>query len=375
MHPRQADTAPQVRRAQPAGLGQASGASSSGTARAASSGTARAASSAADALSCRRSWRTFLSDTGRSPRSSSFQSSASGYAPLAGRRRRSGVSTPSAIRRVLSRNPVCPTIRCSGRTARPSRCHPRTRDSQACGSVNRPSSRTSSARRDSWVVLATYATSTPPGARASATACRFSHGASMSRTTRSTLPGCSVTGSVDRVVLDMLAPWENLQAVADALAPGGVLVAYVASTTQLSRLAEDVRDDGRFTEPQAWESLVRGWHLEGLAVRPEHRMVGHTGFLLSTRRMAEGVEPPLRRRRPAKGAYPDADDWNEDDLGERPVSDKKVRRLRRQLSASAADDVARAVPDDVARAVPDDVARAVPDDAARAVPDDEAPEA
>src|SRR5665648_338352 len=82
--------------------------------------------------------------------------------------------------------------------------------------------------------------------------------------------------------------------------------------------------------------------------------------------------PPARRReqgrrRPAKGAYPDADDWNEDDLGERPVSDKKVRRLRRQLSASAADDVARAVPDDAARAVPDD--------AARAVPDDEAPEA
>ena len=59
---------------------------------------------------------------------------------------------PSAIRRVLSRNPVCPIIRCSGRTARPSRCQPRTRDSQACGSVNRPSSRRSSASRDSWVV-------------------------------------------------------------------------------------------------------------------------------------------------------------------------------------------------------------------------------
>src|SRR5665648_102940 len=71
------------------------------------------------------------------------------------------------------------------------------------------------------------------------------------------LPVTEQPGSVDRVVLDMLAPWENLAAVADALAPGGVLVAYVASTTQLSRLAEDVRDDGRFTEPQAWESLVR----------------------------------------------------------------------------------------------------------------------
>jgi tRNA (adenine57-N1/adenine58-N1)-methyltransferase len=150
------------------------------------------------------------------------------------------------------------------------------------------------------------------------------------------LPVAVAPGSVDRVVLDMLAPWENLEVVADALAPGGVLIAYVASTTQLSRLAEDVRDDGRFTEPAAWESLVRGWHLEGLAVRPEHRMVGHTGFLLTTRRMADGVEPPLRRRRPAKGAYPDAAEWSEDDLGERTVSDKKLRRVRRQLGVSTA---------------------------------------
>ena len=141
------------------------------------------------------------------------------------------------------------------------------------------------------------------------------------------LPHAVPPGSVDRVVLDMLAPWENLEVVAHALAPGGVLIAYVATATQLSRLAEDVRDDGRFTEPSAWESMVRGWHLEGLAVRPEHRMIGHTGFLLTTRRMADGVPVPLRRRRPAKGAY--GDDWTEEDLGERTVSDKKVRRVRR----------------------------------------------
>lgn len=113
------------------------------------------------------------------------------------------------------------------------------------------------------------------------------------------------------------------------LTPGGVLIAYVATTTQLSRLAEDVRDDGRFTEPTAWESMVRGWHLEGLAVRPEHRMIGHTGFLLTTRRMADGVPVPPRRRRPAKGAY--GEDWTEDDLGERPVSDKKLRKARREI--------------------------------------------
>jgi tRNA (adenine57-N1/adenine58-N1)-methyltransferase len=81
-----------------------------------------------------------------------------------------------------------------------------------------------------------------------------------------------------------------------------VVICYVATTTQLSRTAEALREHGTFTEPSAWESLVRGWHLEGLAVRPEHRMIGHTGFLISARRLAEGVEPPVRRRRPAKAA-------------------------------------------------------------------------
>ena len=147
----------------------------------------------------------------------------------------------------------------------------------------------------------------------------------------SVLPDQERPGTVDRVVLDMLAPWENLDAVAGALTPGGVLIAYVATTTQLSRLAEDVRSDGRFTEPHAWESLVRGWHLEGLAVRPEHSMIGHTGFLLTTRRMAEGVAPPVRKRRPAKGAYPHQE-WTAEDLGERAVSDRKVRKLRRRAA-------------------------------------------
>lgn len=108
---------------------------------------------------------------------------------------------------------------------------------------------------------------------------------------------------VDRVVLDMLAPWECLDAVSKALVPGGVLCCYVATTTQLSTTVEAMRDHGAFTEPAAWETLVRGWHVEGLAVRPQHRMVGHTGFLCTTRRLADGVEPPPRRRRPSKGMY------------------------------------------------------------------------
>ena len=103
---------------------------------------------------------------------------------------------------------------------------------------------------------------------------------------------------VDRAVLDMLAPWEQLDTVAKALIPGGVLVGYVATTTQLSRLVEDLREQQCWTEPQAWECLVRPWHVVGLAVRPDHRMQGHTAFLVSARRLAEGVVPPRPQRRP-----------------------------------------------------------------------------
>ncbi len=107
-------------------------------------------------------------------------------------------------------------------------------------------------------------------------------------------------GDFDRVVLDMLAPWDHADTTAKALVPGGLACCYVATTTQLSRTVETFRAHGAFDEPAAWESMVRGWHVEGLAVRPEHRMVGHTGFLVTSRRLADGVVPPPRRRRPAK---------------------------------------------------------------------------
>lgn len=106
---------------------------------------------------------------------------------------------------------------------------------------------------------------------------------------------------VDRVVLDMLAPWDALPTVARALVPGGVLIVYVATVTQLSKVVEALREQQCWTEPRSWESMVRGWHVVGLAVRPEHRMQGHTAFLVSARRLAEGVVPPKPQRRPSKG--------------------------------------------------------------------------
>ena len=113
--------------------------------------------------------------------------------------------------------------------------------------------------------------------------------------------------SFDRVILDMLAPWECVPGAAAALIGGGLICCYVATTTQLSRVVEELRAHGGFFEPAAWETLARGWHVDGLAVRPDHRMIGHTGFLVTARRLAEGVTAPPRRRRPAKGAHPGED--------------------------------------------------------------------
>jgi tRNA (adenine57-N1/adenine58-N1)-methyltransferase len=104
--------------------------------------------------------------------------------------------------------------------------------------------------------------------------------------------------SADRVVLDMLAPWDVLDAVAGVLIPGGVLIIYVATVTQLSKVVEALRDQQCWTEPRSWETLQREWHVVGLAVRPQHNMRGHTAFLVSARRLAPGtVTPtPLRRK-------------------------------------------------------------------------------
>jgi tRNA (adenine57-N1/adenine58-N1)-methyltransferase len=107
-----------------------------------------------------------------------------------------------------------------------------------------------------------------------------------------------VEQQVDRVVLDMLSPQDALPAVAAALRPGGVVIGYVATTTQLSRFVEALRACGGFTEPVSWETFLRTWHVVGLAVRPEHRMIGHTAFLVSARRLAPGVTAPARQRRP-----------------------------------------------------------------------------
>lgn len=151
------------------------------------------------------------------------------------------------------------------------------------------------------------------------------------------LPRQTPAASVDRVVLDMLAPWECIDVVSEALKPGGVLLCYIATVTQLSRVAEAIRATGSYTDPVSNETMVRGWHVQGLAVRPDHRMIAHTGFLITARRLAPGTVLPELKRRPSKTDFSDEDVevWTPGALGERSVSDKALRKRVRAADAAA----------------------------------------
>lgn len=157
-------------------------------------------------------------------------------------------------------------------------------------------------------------------------------------------------GSVDHVILDMLDPWEHVAAACRALRPGGVFVSYITTTPQLSRVVEAMRASGELSEPESFESLIRTWHVEGLAVRPNHSMVGHTGFLVIARRIAPGSEPLMPTRRPAPAAQKaleqattDAaeswasgtDQWSAADLPQRTISERKLRKVRRAVAHRA----------------------------------------
>ncbi|GAA0994900.1 tRNA (adenine-N1)-methyltransferase [Subtercola frigoramans] len=152
------------------------------------------------------------------------------------------------------------------------------------------------------------------------------------------LPEIHDDHTVDRVILDMLAPWECIEAVAAALKPGGVVLCYVATVTQLSRVTETIRSTGLFTNPDPSETMVRTWHVEGLSVRPDHRMIGHTGFLVTARRLAPGSVLPELKRRASKSDFSDDDveAWTPGALGERGISPKSLRKRVRQASASGA---------------------------------------
>jgi tRNA (adenine57-N1/adenine58-N1)-methyltransferase catalytic subunit len=95
--------------------------------------------------------------------------------------------------------------------------------------------------------------------------------------------------ALDRIVLDLPEPWRVVKHAEEALRPGGIFVAYVPSVTQVAQL-RDALADSAFGMASTVEVLLRSWYVEGQAVRPDHRMVGHTGFLTSARLLAPPSE-------------------------------------------------------------------------------------
>ncbi|MDO9589947.1 MAG: tRNA (adenine-N1)-methyltransferase [Microcella sp.] len=159
------------------------------------------------------------------------------------------------------------------------------------------------------------------------------------------LPQAVQAGTADRAVLDMLAPWECLETIAEALTPGGVLLVYVATATQLSRVAEAIRHTETFTEPVSTEIMVRGWNVDGLSVRPDHRMVAHTGFLLTVRRLADGSGRFVKAKRGSKTEHGDEDVelWTPGAVGDRQPSDKRLRKAAREAQELAAKSARRPI--------------------------------
>jgi tRNA (adenine57-N1/adenine58-N1)-methyltransferase len=108
--------------------------------------------------------------------------------------------------------------------------------------------------------------------------------------------GIEETG-LDRVILDLPEPWRVLPAARKALRPGGIFVAYLPTVLQVHTLVEELRADPCWALVSSLETLVRPWHVEGRSVRPEHRMVAHTGFITSARR----IVPPAAATGAASG--------------------------------------------------------------------------
>lgn len=91
---------------------------------------------------------------------------------------------------------------------------------------------------------------------------------------------------VDRVLLDLPEPWTVVAAARDALAPGGILLTYLPTVPQVQKAVDAMGAHG-FGFCETFEVLHRGWNIDGMSVRPDHRMVAHTGFLTIARLLVE----------------------------------------------------------------------------------------
>ena len=92
---------------------------------------------------------------------------------------------------------------------------------------------------------------------------------------------------VDRMTVDIAEPWHLLPAAAGVLRPGGLILGYVPTVLQVKQFVDSARTHGGFAAVQAFETMLRFWHVKNLSIRPEHRMVAHTGFIIVARRVAD----------------------------------------------------------------------------------------
>jgi len=97
--------------------------------------------------------------------------------------------------------------------------------------------------------------------------------------------------NLDRVLLDLPEPWRVVPHAARALRAGGILLAYTPSVTQVTRVRSAL-DEAGFVMAETLEVLHRTWHVEGASVRPDHRMVAHTGFLTHARSVESATAEP-----------------------------------------------------------------------------------
>lgn len=88
----------------------------------------------------------------------------------------------------------------------------------------------------------------------------------------------------DRIILDLPEPWHSIEPASETLAGGGVLASYLPTVPQVQNLRETLADAAIFTEVETFEVLMRTWTVDGRSVRPNHRMVGHTGFITVARK-------------------------------------------------------------------------------------------
>jgi tRNA (adenine57-N1/adenine58-N1)-methyltransferase len=108
-----------------------------------------------------------------------------------------------------------------------------------------------------------------------------------------------VERDVDRIVVDLAEPWRLLDRIAEALRPGGVFTGFIPTALQVKELVDGLRAHGGFAAVEMLETLTRFWHVRERSLRPEHRMVAHTGFLVFARRLAPDAAFALTPSRPS----------------------------------------------------------------------------